>query len=124
MWVTTWANVARFDASKFATDALPTVTISKERLNTDASQCAVCKEEFELLSQVKQLPCNDMYHPDCTMTWLDQHNSCPVCRYPLPIDDPEYERLRAQRLTVGEFSGTTGEGALQENQRVHDMLAF
>lgn len=111
-------------ASKSAVDALPTISISKDHLGTDAAQCAVCKEEFELLSQVKQLPCNHMYHPDCILPWLEQHNSCPVCRYELPTDDPDYEGSRARRLGAGEFSGNRGEDALQEDQMVQDALAF
>ncbi|MCO5575890.1 hypothetical protein L7F22_029696 [Adiantum nelumboides] len=111
-------------ASKSAVTALPTVTISKDHLGTDAAQCAVCKEEFELLLQVKQLPCSHMYHPDCILPWLEQHNSCPVCRHELPTDDPDYEQLRARRVGAGEFSGARGDDGLLEDQRVQDALAF
>ncbi|KAI5058099.1 hypothetical protein GOP47_0026269 [Adiantum capillus-veneris] len=111
-------------ASKSAVVALPTITISKDHLGTDAAQCAVCKEEFELLSPVKQLPCSHMYHPDCILPWLEQHNSCPVCRHELATDDPDYEHLRARRLAAGEFSGARGGDALLEDQRVQDTLTL
>lgn len=81
-------------AAKTAIDAMPTIQISQEHLGTDAAQCAVCKDEFELGAQVRQMPCKHMYHPDCILPWLAQHNSCPVCRYEMPTDDADYNQAR------------------------------
>eukprot|EP00250_Pteridium_aquilinum_P001214 c1141_g1_i1 orf=448-1656(-) len=91
-------------ASKAAVEVLPTITISEEHLGTDAAQCAVCKDEFELSSQVKQMPCKHLYHQDCILPWLAQHNSCPVCRYELPTDDPDYEQACARGSRTGSSS--------------------
>ncbi|KAG0578757.1 hypothetical protein M758_4G044600 [Ceratodon purpureus] len=81
-------------ASKSAVEAMPTIQISEEHLGTDAAQCAVCKDEFELGASVRQMPCKHMYHPDCILPWLAQHNSCPVCRYEMPTDDQDYNQSR------------------------------
>lgn len=69
-------------ASRTSIDALPTVKISKKHLRSD-STCAVCKERFELGSQVIKLPCKHLYHSDCIVPWLQQRSSCPVCRQQL-----------------------------------------
>ncbi|KAM7475263.1 hypothetical protein LguiB_022506 [Lonicera macranthoides] len=77
-------------ASKPAVEALPVIKINKELMDSD-SECAVCKDSFELGEEVKQMPCKHIYHSDCIIPWLEMHNSCPVCRYELPTDDPDYE---------------------------------
>ncbi|KAL9317022.1 hypothetical protein ACSQ67_013539 [Phaseolus vulgaris] len=78
-------------AAKDAIENLPTVTVDDELLNSEMNQCAVCQDEFEKDTQVKQMPCRHAYHADCLIPWLRLHNSCPVCRYELPTDDSEYE---------------------------------
>ncbi|MED6179807.1 hypothetical protein PIB30_004452 [Stylosanthes scabra] len=83
-------------ASKTAVENLPTVTVDDELLNSEHNECAVCQDEFEKGSQVRQMPCKHVYHDDCLLPWLQLHNSCPVCRYELPTDDPDYENRNRQ----------------------------
>ncbi|CAD5320994.1 unnamed protein product [Arabidopsis thaliana] len=71
-------------APRSAIDALPTIKIAQRHLRSSDSNCPVCKDEFELGSEAKQMPCNHIYHSDCIVPWLVQHNSCPVCRQELP----------------------------------------
>ncbi|KAI4341211.1 hypothetical protein MLD38_025962 [Melastoma candidum] len=66
-------------AARSSIDAMPTVKISHRHLRSD-SHCPVCKEKFELGSEARQMPCNHLYHSDCIVPWLEQHNTCPVCR--------------------------------------------
>lgn len=70
-------------APRSSIDAMPTVKIAQKHLNTD-SHCPVCKDKFELGCEAKQMPCDHIYHSDCIVPWLVQHNSCPVCRLELP----------------------------------------
>ncbi|ESQ44427.1 hypothetical protein EUTSA_v10006102mg [Eutrema salsugineum] len=71
-------------APRSSIDALPTIKITQKHLKSSDSHCPVCKDEFELKSEAKQMPCNHIYHSDCIVPWLVQHNSCPVCRKELP----------------------------------------
>jgi len=70
-------------ASRSSIDAMPTIKITQRHLRSD-SHCPVCKDKFELGSEARQMPCNHLYHSDCIVPWLVQHNSCPVCRQELP----------------------------------------
>ncbi|XP_010540830.1 PREDICTED: probable E3 ubiquitin-protein ligase RHC1A [Tarenaya hassleriana] len=70
-------------APRSAIDAMPTVKITQRHIRSDPN-CPVCKDEFEIGSEARQMPCNHIYHPDCIIPWLVQHNSCPVCRQELP----------------------------------------
>uniref|UniRef100_A0A1J3DA67 RING-type E3 ubiquitin transferase n=1 Tax=Noccaea caerulescens TaxID=107243 RepID=A0A1J3DA67_NOCCA len=72
-------------APKSSIDALPTIKITQKHLKSSShSHCPVCKDEFEVKSEAKQMPCNHIYHSDCIVPWLLEHNSCPVCRKELP----------------------------------------
>lgn len=71
-------------ASESSIQAMPTLKINQRHLNGD-SHCPVCKEKFELGMEAREMPCKHMYHSECIVPWLEQHNSCPVCRYELPI---------------------------------------
>lgn len=69
-------------AARSLIDAMPTIKIAQRHLRSD-SHCPVCKDKFELGSEARQMPCNHLYHSDCIVPWLVQHNSCPVCRQEL-----------------------------------------
>ncbi|KAL6987649.1 RING-type E3 ubiquitin transferase [Sarracenia purpurea var. burkii] len=81
-------GVRRLDhppASKAAIESLPTIKITASLVTID-SHCAVCKEQFELDAEAREMPCKHIYHPDCIVPWLSIRNSCPVCRLELPTD--------------------------------------
>ncbi|XP_061375267.1 E3 ubiquitin-protein ligase CIP8-like [Gastrolobium bilobum] len=78
-------------ASKSAVEALPTVKIASE---SEAVECAICKDLMGVGEVAKKMPCGHEYHGDCIVPWLSCRNSCPVCRFELPTDDKEYEEDR------------------------------
>ncbi|XP_031491984.1 E3 ubiquitin-protein ligase RING1-like [Nymphaea colorata] len=84
-------NYGHFPASKASVAAIPTIKITQAILAEDSLNCAICKDEFEADVDAKQLPCRHIYHGDCILPWLSQHNSCPICRYQLPLEPPEPE---------------------------------
>eukprot|EP01018_Ginkgo_biloba_P005942 Gb_41745 [translate_table: standard] len=97
-------------ASKAAVEAMPTINIKEDHLGSECSQCAVCKDEFELGCEVRQMPCKHMYHSDCILPWLAQHSTCPVCRFEMPAEE-ETGNCRPNQLH--ELSS----GALDDNTR-------
>ncbi|KAL3835309.1 hypothetical protein ACJIZ3_010045 [Penstemon smallii] len=111
-------------ASKSAVEGLPIIKITEQMLASDSSQCAVCKDSFELNEDAMQIPCKHLYHKDCIVPWLELHNSCPVCRYELPTDDPDYENRRmgqtngngSRNIQNSSLGGGGGGGGIQENR--------
>lgn len=50
-------------------------------LQKRVTECSVCLSDFELSTEVIQLPgCQHIFHPECIRNWLNLHNSCPICR--------------------------------------------
>ncbi|KAL5203177.1 hypothetical protein ABZP36_014129 [Zizania latifolia] len=70
-------------ASPSAIDSMPVVTIGRRHLHAEP-RCPVCQDKFELGAEAREMPCSHLYHAGCIVPWLVQHNSCPVCRHPLP----------------------------------------
>ncbi|XP_071733105.1 E3 ubiquitin-protein ligase CIP8 [Rutidosis leptorrhynchoides] len=97
-------------AAKSAVEGLPTVEV----IVNDSEVCAICKDKVfnNEKEVVKQLPCGHMYHQDCIVPWLGSRNTCPICRFELPTDDPEYEEDRKKRLNdlTANASSTSGGG--------------
>ncbi|CAG9329642.1 unnamed protein product [Blepharisma stoltei] len=102
-------------ASQGAISTLPSVKINQEvikargrlmsgfdecgeRIEEDrvVLECSVCKEEFGPDEEAIDMPCQHMFHQNCLIPWLKEHNNCPVCRFELPTDDPDYEQRRGR----------------------------
>eukprot|EP01121_Diplochlamys_sp_Union-15-3_P005864 TRINITY_DN16211_c0_g1_i1.p1 TRINITY_DN16211_c0_g1~~TRINITY_DN16211_c0_g1_i1.p1 ORF type:complete len:309 (+),score=34.94 TRINITY_DN16211_c0_g1_i1:75-1001(+) len=80
-------------ASKQAIDGCPIVDINKALVEMK-EQCPVCQYSYEEGEKAMELPCKHLYHKDCIIPWLNEHNTCPTCRYELGIDDDEEEPER------------------------------
>ncbi|XP_031418972.2 E3 ubiquitin-protein ligase RNF126-like isoform X2 [Clupea harengus] len=59
--------------------SLPTIQVTQEHVGA-GQECPVCKEDYSEGESVRQLPCNHLFHNDCIVPWLEQHDTCPVCR--------------------------------------------
>ncbi|MQM14975.1 hypothetical protein Taro_047910 [Colocasia esculenta] len=57
------------------------------------TQCTVCLAEYKEKDVLRILPyCGHAFHVTCIDIWLQQHSTCPVCRFSLR-DSPERRRL-------------------------------
>lgn len=80
-------------ASKEVVEKLPVVDVTEPLLKQigEGVQCAVCREELVIGDKMQKMPCEHSFHSDCLKPWLDEHNSCPICRFELKTDDHDYE---------------------------------
>ena len=83
-------------ASKDSIKKLEKCIVTNEQLKNFGveNSCAVCKDEFEIGQELLLMPCKHYFHNDCLLPWLNERNSCPVCRYELPTDDADYEERK------------------------------
>ncbi|EEF46175.1 zinc finger protein, putative [Ricinus communis] len=91
-------------ASKEVVAKLPVITLTQEilaKLGQDA-ECAICKENLVVDDKMQELPCKHTFHPPCLKPWLDEHNSCPICRHELQTDDHAYESWKEREKEAEE----------------------
>ena len=86
-------------AAKSEINKLKKYVLSKENLKKLGCEnsCSVCKEDFVIGNKMMDLPCKHYFHEECLMPWLNQHDSCPICRFELKTDDPDYEKMKILR---------------------------
>ncbi len=86
-------------ASKSEIKKLNKYILTEDKLNDFGGEntCSVCKEDFNIGNKMMDLPCNHYFHEECLMPWLNQHDSCPICRFELKTDDDDYEKMKLQR---------------------------
>jgi E3 ubiquitin-protein ligase RNF115/126 len=83
-------------AKKAAVDRLPRVKIEKKHCKKqqggtklEPPTCTVCCDPIAVDSKGMFMPCGHVYHPDCLTPWLENNNSCPVCRFELPLEEAD-----------------------------------
>lgn len=110
-------------APRSAIDAMPTIKISQRHLNTDA-HCPVCQDKFELGTRARQMPCDHIYHSDCIVPWLVEHNSCPVCRVELPPEGSGNARSSWNPRGVSAGSSSSRRESNSQNQGRWNPFSF
>ena len=87
-------------AAKNEVEKLKKYKINEEKIKEFGieNSCGVCKDEFNVGEECLSMPCNHYFHNNCLLPWLKERNSCPICRYELPTDDPDFEEMKKQKL--------------------------
>lgn len=80
-------------AKKEAVDRLPVIKIEKKHCKMingalEPPMCTVCCDNIQMTKKGMFMPCGHVYHPDCLTPWLEKNNTCPVCRFELPLEKP------------------------------------
>ncbi|KAJ4780058.1 E3 ubiquitin-protein ligase RING1 [Rhynchospora pubera] len=98
-------------------EKLPHVIVTQEHVRDKGGLiCAVCKDPMHVNCRVLQLPCKHMYHPACILPWLRTRNTCPVCRYELPCEDPDRDKARREELERALYDTNGEEIEIEEDE--------
>lgn len=64
-----------------ATDeAINRLRTTKADVAKSDQKCSVCMDDIKEGSDINELTCKHVFHPDCIIPWLRVKNTCPVCR--------------------------------------------
>lgn len=102
-------------ADKEKISSLPTVIVTQEQVDTGL-ECSVCKEDYSVAEQVRQLPCNHYFHSSCIVPWLELHDTCPVCRKSLNGEDLTRQASNPEASSSNSFSSSAS--------HLHDRWTF
>ncbi|KAK2084152.1 hypothetical protein P7K49_037185 [Saguinus oedipus] len=101
-------------ADKEKITSLPTVTVTQEQVDMGL-ECPVCKEDYTVEEEVRQLPCNHFFHSSCIVPWLELHDTCPVCRKSLNGEDSTQQSQSSEASASNRFSN---------DSQLHDRWTF
>jgi hypothetical protein len=61
--------------------SLPEVYITDAMLGeTGVANCSICVDPVQSGELVTLMHCDHWFHGECITTWLNDHNTCPICR--------------------------------------------
>ncbi|KAL2206591.1 hypothetical protein CC79DRAFT_1370005 [Sarocladium strictum] len=93
-------------ASDQALQNLDRREVTSDMLGDDgAADCSICLDNYKEGEVVIFLPCKHWFHDKCVILWLQEHNTCPVCR--TPIENRGQQNASSQG---GNGQGTNDQG--------------
>jgi hypothetical protein len=114
-------------AKEYDVANLPTYCFRASSHECSNSECGVCIESYEDGDAVTKLPCGHVYHIDCIQSWLNEHCTCPSCRYELTNDVASPSNSVTTEVTTSYRSRLLARNARRRHQenmsRVHARRA-
>jgi hypothetical protein len=116
-------------AAAATADPTPTNPTANKEATTatpeNAPSCSICTEDFTLGSDVRVLPCNHRFHPECVDPWLlNVSGTCPLCRIDLRPKTSESDAENGEDgENGGEGAGDGDERRNSEARRVSSITA-
>ncbi|CAM1511158.1 Fc.00g086710.m01.CDS01 [Cosmosporella sp. VM-42] len=113
------ANPQSNAAPPATAEALKTLerkTVDKAMIGTDGpTECSICIDELKEGETAVYLPCKHFFHEACVVLWLQEHNTCPICRTPIEKNDGNNNNRRNDNPPSGDDS-QPGRGPSGESQ--------
>ena len=63
--------------------------------NREEVQCSICMEMIDR-TEKKTLNCNHDFHTECVNRWLRSNDTCPLCRAPQRVREPERQTISSR----------------------------
>ncbi|KAK3490572.1 uncharacterized protein B0T23DRAFT_164834 [Neurospora hispaniola] len=99
-------------ASQAAIEKLRVKDIDEQMLQgcqDNKTKCVICVDEMTLGDKATLLPCNHFFHGECVTPWLKVHNTCPVCRRSVEVEEAPESKKR-KNVAEHEPTGRDGHG--------------
>ncbi|ESA43574.1 uncharacterized protein NCU06815 [Neurospora crassa OR74A] len=99
-------------ASQAAIEKLRVKDIDEQMLQgcqDNKAKCVICVDEMTLGDKATLLPCNHFFHGECVTPWLKVHNTCPVCRRSVEVEEAPESKKR-KNVAEHEPTGRDGHG--------------
>ena len=119
-------------------ESLPIVKL--EDLPENCDSCHICKELYDdpvpevVVESPVKLPCNHIMGSECLAKWLDDNNTCPMCRttfFAQETSNEERLRVRLENLMARTTRranerqwGALSAAVADNNSRTRDLLAL
>ncbi|PRQ49957.1 putative transcription factor C2H2 family [Rosa chinensis] len=86
--------------ARSAIEGLESVRLDRAVMEHTPS-CAICWVDFVQQDvdqpMLTRMPCSHYFHGDCIRPWLRINHLCPMCRYPMPLEEVELHGFFAMR---------------------------
>lgn len=79
-WETQLARARAAAPRGMTPEAIAALPMRKLTTSTEGEMCSICLSEFTLGEHARELPCHHVFHSACVDEWLQNKNSCPLCK--------------------------------------------